>query len=226
MVEAHLQDDPLGDLHLQPVRLAEAQTVDQEGVRLVECGRGEHRVAEPDATCVEASWHKRREERSGNGGEPGGDLDVGAPRRGHPGESLDPPRRQQRVVDDLDRRVAGSGEAGDHGIEHRCVGSLESDERCVVGLARRHDHTLRPLVVAPREGAVRGRLPGHEPDHVAEERRQARRVGHFDTQVADLESLVHLFVPLFLSDDIIPLIPLTPPPARPRSAPRGARTRC
>ena len=59
VVEAHLELDALGDLHLQPVRLRHAEPVGDERMGLVEGGGGEHDVAEPDPVGEEPARHQR-----------------------------------------------------------------------------------------------------------------------------------------------------------------------
>ena len=49
VVEAHFEGDPRCDLGLEPVRLRKAQAAGEEISGLVECGGGEHHVAEANA---------------------------------------------------------------------------------------------------------------------------------------------------------------------------------
>ena len=135
VVETHLELHPLGDVHLQPVRLREPETVNQEGVRLVEGRRGEHDMAEPDAFGQEPARHQRRREHRRRQFDPFDHLDPHAPRRRGVHQPPDPPRHDLgvRALDDL---MAGGAQSGGDPVEGVPVDRLEADEEGIVGWAR------------------------------------------------------------------------------------------
>jgi hypothetical protein len=190
MVEAHLELDALGDLHLQPVRLGHPEPVGDEGVGLVEGGGGEHDVAEPDAVGEEPARHQLRCVRRGGVLEAGDQLDRDPPRRHRPSEAPDPPSRTLVVAARLGAE-AGDVEASDEGVEGGVVAGVQADEGTVVGRAGLDDHALGLVVVTPCRRPGRPRLTGDEADDVAEERGQRGRVGHLDTQVGELQLVLH-----------------------------------
>ena len=168
VVEAHLELDALGDLHLEPVGLLHAQALGEEGVRLVERQGGEDGVAEAHPLGEEAAGHERRREGSGLAGEPVHELHPDAPRRHGVHEVGDPPGRPL-LVGALVQLVAGGAQPRGERVEGGGVGGLEAQVGGVVGRAGLDDEALHRRVVAPGEGAC-GRLPRHQPDDVAEER--------------------------------------------------------
>ena len=195
VVEADLELDARGDLHLQPVRLAEAEAVDEERVRLVERGRGEHDVPEPDAFGEEPAGHERRRERRrplGRG--------RGRPRRARPtgrwsarGARPGGPRTSSSAASDERRsRRPRAGRRRRRTRRRRPPRSRRTRRRWPgPGATMRR---CASSVVAPRHRAAGGRLAGHEADDVAEERREDGGVGDLDAEVGELELVSHVGV--------------------------------
>jgi hypothetical protein len=147
VVEAHFERDALGDLHLEPVRLAEAEAVGQERDGLFVRHRRQYDVAESHAVREETVRHQRRREwgRCVGGGED--DLDVGSPRRLHPGQPSDPTIFSRAAV--LDHREARRLEARDRAVEPFGIDRFESDRHGVVRRAALDDESVRPSVDTP-----------------------------------------------------------------------------
>ena len=179
---------PGGDLHLQPVGLVEAEAVDQEGVRLVEGGRGEHGVAEADPVGEEPARHQRRREGRGRRREPA--TSSTATPHGAVVRTSRATRRAARSssVPSVRSKPAAARRCG-HRVERGLVDGLERRGttasfagRPAATMTRWARSSLRH-VSAP----VAGRLAGDEADHVAEERGQGRGVGDLDAEVGELD---------------------------------------
>ena len=161
-----------------------------EPVRLVEGGRGEHHVTEPDAIGVEAAWHQCRLERRRRVGEAGDDLDPHAPRCGRrcqPRDAAGAPLRRGGVGE----FEAGRSDLCGQLVEPRIVDGLEADERGIVRLARLDEESMSLAIVAPRAGVRTDGLAGHEADDLTEERVERRGVRDLDPQVGEFDVAVH-----------------------------------
>ena len=137
VVEAHLELDARGELHLEPVGLPEAEPLDDERVRLVERGGGEHGVAEADALGEEPARHRvatRRAWRQRRARAPPRPVRPTAPSTRTSRSTRRSASVRCRPVDQPRDQPAAS--RPDDGVERRLVERLEADEHGVVGRSR------------------------------------------------------------------------------------------
>ena len=101
-------------------------------------------------------------------------------------------RRSSAVtVDDVGADLA---QPGDGRVERGRVDRLEADATASFAGPACTISRLARVVVAPRVGAGRGRLAGHEPDDVGEDGVEDAGVGHLEDEVAEFDLVVHRVV--------------------------------
>ena len=196
VIEAHFEFDALRDLHLEPVRLREAEAVDQEGMRLVERSRREHRVPEPDAFGEEPARHAADDANGVDASSSASTTSTGTP-QGVDVRAKRFTRRARRSSSDpsvtsMPVRASRAATASN------ASSSTASKPRNTASLAGpgRDDHPVGFVVVAPRQCAVVGRLSGNEPDDLAEEWRECCGVRHLDADVCEFDLSVACGCPL------------------------------
>ena len=191
VVEAHLERDALGDLRLEPVRLAEAEAVGQEGGRLLEGRRGQHDVAESHLVGQESPRDQRRRERGRCVGQAEDDLDVGPPGRRGPGQPGHRATTRLRRRPPPTSRPVARRRANVASKASASTASNPTATASLAGPASTMSRCARPSL-RQVERARRGRLAGDEADHVAQDRGEAVGLGQFEHQVAEFELMVHV----------------------------------